>query len=478
MGAAGSSKEVKKLLKKMKQGVSCFQISMSFMAALTTYFLLIHTVRFHLSRIILLQPPPLPLITSSSSCTSISSSTPPISNSLSSSSPAAAANVSVGIEMLGRRSGKKGEGGRSGGVVDVSSCDLFDGRWVEDGDQKSSSSTTTTHPLYEPGSCPFVEEAFDCYNNGRPDLNYTRLRWKPNACSLPRLEGRKLLEILRGKRLAFVGDSLNRNMWESLVCILRSSLDLRKNDGGGGRVYEITGKKEFRYNNSYAYRYDEYNCTVEFYRAPFLVQELEAWSSDGARKESLRLDLMDGTSSVYKTADVIIFNTAHWWTHKKTSKGEDFYQEGDHVYQKLSADDAYRKALTTWARWVDEHVDPNRTTAFFRGYSWSHFRGGQWNSGGNCDGETSPIVEERHLAKYPKMVKILESVISGMRTPVLYLNITRMTDYRKEAHPSVYRFSGEKRRRGDNQDCSHWCLPGVPDAWNELMYAMLLKRLA
>ena len=34
-----------------------------------------------------------------------------------------------------------------------------------------------------------------------------------------------MLEILRGKRLVFVGDSLNRNMWESLVCSLRSTLE-------------------------------------------------------------------------------------------------------------------------------------------------------------------------------------------------------------------------------------------------------------
>jgi hypothetical protein len=24
------------------------------------------------------------------------------------------------------------------------------------------------------------------------------------------------------------------------------------------------------------------------------------------------------------------------------------------------------------------------------------------------------------------------------------------------------------------QDCSHWCLPGIPDSWNELLYSTLL----
>lgn len=61
---------------------------------------------------------------------------------------------------------------------DVSSCDLFDGRWVED---------DVSEPLYKPGSCPFIDDSFNCFKNGRPDLDFLRLRWKPSGCQLPRL---------------------------------------------------------------------------------------------------------------------------------------------------------------------------------------------------------------------------------------------------------------------------------------------------
>ena len=55
------------------------------------------------------------------------------------------------------------------------------------------------------------------------------------------------------------------------------------------------------------------------------------------------------------------------------------------------------------------------------------------------------------------------------------LNVTQMTAQRKDGHLSVYlRPSGPVPLH--RQDCSHWCLPGVPDTWNELLYAVFMKR--
>ncbi|KAI4371273.1 hypothetical protein MLD38_019532 [Melastoma candidum] len=75
-------------------------------------------------------------------------------------------------------------------------------------------------------------------------------------------------------------------------------------------------------------------------------------------------------------------------------------------------------------------------------------------------------------------MEVLERVLKGMKTPVTYLNVTKMTDYRKDGHPSIYRkqhLTEEERRSPLRfQDCSHWCLPGVPDTWNEILYAHLL----
>lgn len=58
-----------------------------------------------------------------------------------------------------------------------------------------------------------------------------------------------MLEMLRGKRLVFVGDSLNRNMWESLVCALRDSLKDKC------RVYEVSGRRQFRTQGFYSFKF-------------------------------------------------------------------------------------------------------------------------------------------------------------------------------------------------------------------------------
>ncbi|XP_071694012.1 protein trichome birefringence-like 2 [Rutidosis leptorrhynchoides] len=341
-------------------------------------------------------------------------------------------------------------------------CDIFDGRWVRD----------DTKPYYPAGSCPFVDKDFNCHLNKRPDSKFLKWRWQPFGCEIPSMNATDFLERLRGKKMVFVGDSLNRNMWESLVCILRNSLKNKK------RVYEVSGKSEFKKKGIYAFRFEDYNCTVDFVSSPFLVRESSFKGINGSF-ETLRLDLMDRTTSMYQDADILIFNTGHWWTHEKTSRGEDYYQEGNHVYPRLKALDAYTRALSTWAKWVDKNIDSRKTQVIFRGYSVTHFWGGQWNSGGQCHKETEPIFNTSHLTRYPSKMRALDNVMRVMKTPVIYLNISRLTDYRKDGHPSIYRTKynilKEQNSTEHAQDCSHWCLPGVPDSWNELLYASLLK---
>lgn len=97
----------------------------------------------------------------------------------------------------------------------IPGCNLFSGRWVYD---------NVSAPMYKEGQCSLMQEYFSCEKNGRKDLKYQHWRWKPHHCDLPRFNGTALLEKIRSKRLLFVGDSLNRNQWVSLLCLIESSI--------------------------------------------------------------------------------------------------------------------------------------------------------------------------------------------------------------------------------------------------------------
>lgn len=64
---------------------------------------------------------------------------------------------------------------------------------------------------------------------------------------------------------------------------------------------------------------------------------------------------------------------------------------------------------------------------------------------------------------------IMLNVVKNMTIPVSVLHITSMSAFRSDAHVGNW---------SDNpsvSDCSHWCLPGVPDAWNEITLSYLFE---
>ncbi len=91
-----------------------------------------------------------------------------------------------------------------------SKCDIFSGEWIPNPDA----------PYYTNTTCRAIHEHQNCMKYGRKDTEFMKWRWQPHECELPIFNPVQFLELVRGKSLAFVGDSVGRNQVQSLICLL------------------------------------------------------------------------------------------------------------------------------------------------------------------------------------------------------------------------------------------------------------------
>lgn len=327
------------------------------------------------------------------------------------------------------------------------SCNIFYGKWVVD----------ENYPLYNASQCPFAERGFNCLANGRRDKGYLKWRWSPKNCDIPRFEVNVIREMLRGKRIVFVGDSLSRTQWESMICMLMIGVDPKS-------VYEINGNQITKQIRYLGVRFRSFNFTVEFYRTVFLVQPGPVPRRAPKRVKSvLKLDQLDDLSNEWINSDILIFNSGHWWTTTKLFDVGCYFQIGGRMKLGMSINNAYKTALATWRSWAESAINPKRTRVFFRTFESTH-----WSSGArqNCKVTKQPLSKISGRQKSSISDAIIDAV-KNISIPVTLLHVTPMSAFRSDAHVGTW---------SDNPsipDCSHWCLPGVPDMWNELLFSFL-----
>ncbi|KAG8364768.1 hypothetical protein BUALT_Bualt18G0033100 [Buddleja alternifolia] len=213
------------------------------------------------------------------------------------------------------------------------------------------------------------------------------------------------------------------------------------------------------------------NLTLMYMRNAFIV--------DIAQRKSVKVlklnSISPASAKQWLQSDILIFDTWHWWLHTGRKQPWDMIEDGKVMRKDMNRLEAYEKALRTWSRWVNHNVNTNKVKLFFQGVSPDHWNASEWGKPERqrCGEQGEPLVMEGRgaIGSRNEADIILKKVLKRMKKKkqqVHLLDINKLSQYRVDAHPSIY---GNPRNIG--MDCTHWCLPGVPDAWNQLLYATL-----
>nr|XP_043631836.1 protein trichome birefringence-like 19 [Erigeron canadensis] len=348
-------------------------------------------------------------------------------------------------------------------TTDDNKCNLFKGTWVLD-DEKEIYYTNETKCI--------IDDRQNCMKYGRPDTDFIKWRWQPDKCDLPEFDAVEFLEIVRGKSLAFIGDSVGRNQMQSLVCMLANE----------AYPIDVSHTNDTRFRR---WMFPTYNFTIVALWSPLLMKVRDPSPENFTRNSlmNLYLDEADDVwTSQLQNLDIVIFSAGQWFYRPYM-----YYEKGELVGCRLCNQAniteqtvyfAYQKAFeTTFTTLLNRQ---NYTgLAFLRSYSPQHFENGVYNNGGNCV-RTRPYTSEEmkldgyQLQMYQTQVNEFKAAQKEGEKRGLKLRLLDTSDamiMRPDGHPNHYGHPASDNK--SFADCVHWCMPGPVDTWNEFLLEML-----
>ncbi|TQD93718.1 hypothetical protein C1H46_020722 [Malus baccata] len=198
--------------------------------------------------------------------------------------------------------------------------------------------------------------------------------------------------MMQHKTLAFVGDSLGRQQFQSLMCMITGGKE-RHDVIDVGPEYGIVQARGDLRPGGWAYRFPSTNTTILYYWSSTLCDLEPIDPSNPATDYAMHLDRPPAFLRQYiHKLNVLVLNTGHHWNRGKLKANRWVMHLGD-------VPNTDRKIAVIWKaknvtvhsiiNWVNSQLPKYPgLKAFYRTISPRHFVGGEWNTGGSCDNTT------------------------------------------------------------------------------------------
>ncbi|KAL6271654.1 hypothetical protein ACE6H2_028565 [Prunus campanulata] len=160
----------------------------------------------------------------------------------------------------------------------------------------------------------------------------------------------------------------------------------------------------------------------------------------------------------------------------------------------ITVENAYRRSIETVVDWIGSEVNTSKTYVLFRTYAPVHFSKlavdvteAIWNSGGGCHMEALPDLGSLPVLPHSPIVMTIFDVLSEQsnESHVRKLDLLNVCPNQEKRWtlpgvPTRIKTAATGAREwpenGQPLSSIKTAATGVPDSWNELLYALFLKH--